>query len=78
MALGFLPALGGGIRALAETGQLSRLVDGYMRPYADAFGEVVRHYLGPLSPSESFAARQYLVARKEYPPVGQLLSDLGL
>lgn len=41
MAVGFLPALGGGIRALAETGQLSRLVDGYMRPYADAFGEVV-------------------------------------
>ena len=41
MTIGFLPALGGGIRALAETGQLSRLVDGYMRPYADAFGEVV-------------------------------------
>ncbi len=36
MTVGFLPALGSGIRALAETGQLSRLLDGYMRPYADA------------------------------------------
>ncbi|MDO8476016.1 MAG: glycosyltransferase family 4 protein [Candidatus Rokubacteria bacterium] len=40
MAVGFLPALGSGIRALAETGQQSRLLDAYMRPYADAFGEV--------------------------------------
>jgi glycosyltransferase involved in cell wall biosynthesis len=41
MTVGFLPALGSGIRALAETGQLSRLLDGYMRPYAEAFGEVL-------------------------------------
>lgn len=40
MAVGFLPALGSGIRALAETGQQSRILDGYMRPYAEAFGEV--------------------------------------
>ena len=40
MAVGLLPALGSGIRALAETGQQLRLLDGYMRPYADAFGEV--------------------------------------
>src|SRR5512147_2808519 len=40
MAVGFMPAPGSGIRALAETGQQSRLLDGYMRPYADAFGEV--------------------------------------
>ena len=40
MTVGFLPALGSGIRALAETGQQSRLIDGYLRPYADAFGEV--------------------------------------
>jgi glycosyltransferase involved in cell wall biosynthesis len=40
MAVGFLPALGSGIRALAETGQQSRLLDGYMRPYAETFGEV--------------------------------------
>src|SRR5207249_3257910 len=41
MSIGFLPALGSGIRSLAEAGQLSRLLDGYMRPYADAFGEVL-------------------------------------
>ena len=41
MTIGFLPALGSGIRSLAEAGQLSRLLDGYMRPYADAFGEVL-------------------------------------
>jgi glycosyltransferase involved in cell wall biosynthesis len=41
MTIGFLPALGSGIRSLAQTGQLSRLLDGYMRPYADAFGEVL-------------------------------------
>lgn len=37
MRVGLLPALGGGIRALAQTGQQSRLIDGYVRPYARAF-----------------------------------------
>jgi glycosyltransferase involved in cell wall biosynthesis len=37
MRLGLLPALGGGIRALAGTGQESRLIDGYFRPYLEAF-----------------------------------------
>ncbi|MBI3105858.1 MAG: glycosyltransferase family 4 protein [Candidatus Rokubacteria bacterium] len=37
MRVGLLPALGGGIRELATTGQQSRLVDGYLRPYARAF-----------------------------------------
>jgi glycosyltransferase involved in cell wall biosynthesis len=37
MRVGLLPALGGGIRALAQTGQQSRLIDGYFRPYARAF-----------------------------------------
>ena len=41
MAVGFLPALGGGIRELAATGQAPRLVDGYLRPYAAAFGRVL-------------------------------------
>jgi glycosyltransferase involved in cell wall biosynthesis len=40
MAVGLLPALGGGIRALAETGQQSRLLDGYFRPYVRAFGDL--------------------------------------
>ncbi|HEX4994149.1 MAG TPA: glycosyltransferase, partial [Methylomirabilota bacterium] len=37
MRVGLLPALGGGIRALAQSGQQSRLIDGYFRPYLDAF-----------------------------------------
>ncbi len=37
MRVGLLPALGGGIRALAQSGQQSRLIDGYLRPYLGAF-----------------------------------------
>jgi glycosyltransferase involved in cell wall biosynthesis len=40
MRVGLLPALGGGIRALAQSGQQSRLIDGYFRPYAQAFESV--------------------------------------
>jgi glycosyltransferase involved in cell wall biosynthesis len=40
MRLGLLPALGGGIRELAQSGQVSRLVDGYFRRYAEAFDEI--------------------------------------
>lgn len=40
MRVGLLPALGGGIRALAQTGQQSRLIEGYFRPYAEAFDGV--------------------------------------
>jgi glycosyltransferase involved in cell wall biosynthesis len=40
MELGVLPALGGGIADLARTGQASRLIDGYLRPYAAAFDRV--------------------------------------
>src|SRR5204863_709750 len=34
------PAPGGGLRALAATGQARRLVEGYIRPYVRAFGRV--------------------------------------
>jgi len=37
MRVGLLPALGGGLRALAQSGQQSRLIDGYFRPYLGAF-----------------------------------------
>jgi glycosyltransferase involved in cell wall biosynthesis len=37
MEVGLLPALGSGIGQLEETGQASRLIDGYLRPYARAF-----------------------------------------
>ena len=41
MRLGLLPALGGGIRELAQSGQVSRLIDGYFRRYVEAFEEVI-------------------------------------
>jgi glycosyltransferase involved in cell wall biosynthesis len=40
MELGLLPALGGGIAELRQTGQASRLVQGYLAPYARAFERV--------------------------------------
>ena len=60
--VGFLPALGSGLRALAETGQQSRLVEGYMRPYAEAFGEVL--YFSYLPESlEEFTSDRWLLDR---------------
>ena len=40
MNVGLLPALGGSIASLRASGQDSRLVDGYLRPYARAFERV--------------------------------------
>lgn len=40
MIIGMLPALGGGLRALAASGQAPRLVEGYFRPYVAAFGRI--------------------------------------
>jgi len=40
LTVGLLPALGGGLGALAETGQHARLIDGYLRPYAAAFARL--------------------------------------
>jgi glycosyltransferase involved in cell wall biosynthesis len=40
MELGLLPALGSGLAELARTGQASRLVEGYLEPYARAFDRV--------------------------------------
>ncbi len=40
MVLGLLPAIRGGLGELAKTGQHSRLIEGYLRPYARAFGEI--------------------------------------
>ena len=40
MELGLLPALGSGIGELARTGQATRLIEGYLRPYARAFERV--------------------------------------
>lgn len=40
MVLGLLPSIRDGLGALAATGQHSRLIDGYLKPYARAFDEV--------------------------------------
>ncbi len=40
MIVGLLPAIRGGLGELAQTGQHSRLIDGYLTPYARAFGDV--------------------------------------
>jgi len=40
MELGLLPALGSGIGELERTGQASRLIEGYLEPYARAFFRV--------------------------------------
>ncbi len=40
MVLGLLPSIRGGLGELAKTGQHSRLIDGYLKPYARAFEEV--------------------------------------
>jgi len=40
MELGLLPALGSGIGDLQRTGQASRLIEGYLEPYASAFSRV--------------------------------------
>jgi glycosyltransferase involved in cell wall biosynthesis len=37
--LGLLPEIRGGLGELARTGQLSRFIDGYLRPYARVFDE---------------------------------------
>jgi glycosyltransferase involved in cell wall biosynthesis len=73
MTIGFLPALGSGIRSLAQTGQLSRLLDGYMRPYADAFGEVL--YFSYLPESlEEFTSDPALLRRVRVIAPGQAMS----
>lgn len=47
VTLGLLPALGGSIASLRASGQDSRLIDGYVRPYARAFGRVTYFSYAP-------------------------------
>ena len=72
MTVGLLPALGSGIRALAETGQQSRLIDGYMRPYADAFGEVLYFSYLPESLGEFTSERALLDRVRVVAPEGPM------
>jgi glycosyltransferase involved in cell wall biosynthesis len=62
LVLGLLPAIRGGLGELAKTGQDSRLIDGYLRPYAAVFGEV--RYFSYLDESlEAYTADPDLLAR---------------
>jgi glycosyltransferase involved in cell wall biosynthesis len=62
MILGLLPAIRGGLGELARTGQHTRLLDGYLVPYARAFGEV--RYFSYLDESlASFTTDAELLAR---------------
>jgi glycosyltransferase involved in cell wall biosynthesis len=69
MIVGLLPAVRDGLGALARTGQHSRLIDGYLRPYARAFDEL--RYFSYLDESlDSFTADRELLARARVFPGG--------
>ncbi|MBI2156807.1 MAG: hypothetical protein HYU26_07880, partial [Candidatus Rokubacteria bacterium] len=72
MTIGLLPALGGGIRELATTGQASRLVDGYLRPYAAAFGRLVYFSYLPETLAEFTADARVLAAVRVLGPARRL------
>lgn len=62
LVLGLLPSIRGGLGELAKTGQDSRLIDGYLRPYAAAFEEV--RYFSYLDESlDAYVADPELLAR---------------
>jgi glycosyltransferase involved in cell wall biosynthesis len=69
MIVGLLPAIRGGLGELAQTGQHSRLIDGYLAPYARAFGDV--RYFSYLDESiASFTQDHELLARVRLLPGG--------
>ena len=69
MVLGLLPSIRGGLGELAKTGQHSRLIDGYLRPYARAFDEV--RYFSYLAESlEAYTTEAELRARVRLFPGG--------
>ena len=69
MIVGLLPAIRGGLGELAQTGQHSRLIDGYLTPYARAFGDV--RYFSYLDESlSSFTGDHELLSRVRLLPGG--------
>jgi glycosyltransferase involved in cell wall biosynthesis len=62
LVLGLLPSIRGGLAELAKTGQDSRLIDGYLRPYAAAFDEV-RYFSYLNERLEAYVADPDLLAR---------------
>jgi glycosyltransferase involved in cell wall biosynthesis len=72
MRVGLLPALGGGIRALARTGQQSRLIDGYFRPYLSAFNDLDYFSYLPESLAEFTEDAALLAGVRVHAPAGPL------
>src|SRR5437867_4215874 len=69
MVLGLLPAIRGGLGELAKTGQHTRLIDGYLTPYAHAFDEVL--YFSYLTESlDAYTSDSDLAARVRLLPGG--------
>ncbi len=78
MIVGLLPAIRGGLGELAKSGQHSRLVDGYLKPYARAFDEV-RYFsylderLGDWTSDAEVLARVTLIPGRGHPWAQTLL-----
>jgi glycosyltransferase involved in cell wall biosynthesis len=73
MILGLLPSIRGGLGEAARTGQHTRLVDGYLRPYAAAFDEVryfsyLRERLDDYTTDAAVLARTRLIAGRGWHP----------
>jgi glycosyltransferase involved in cell wall biosynthesis len=73
MVLGLLPAIRGGLGELAQTGQHTRLIDGYLTPYARAFDEVLyfsylAESLGAYTTDRDLAARVRLLPGGRWHP----------
>lgn len=72
MAVGLLPALGSGLGEMRQTGQESRLMDGYFRPYARAFGELRYFSYLPESLHEFTEDRELLDCVRVFAPAGPM------
>jgi len=71
--LGLLPEIRGGLGVLAQTGQHTRFIDGYLRPYARAFDEVRyfsyrRETLADFTTDAELAGRVRVVAGATWHP----------
>jgi glycosyltransferase involved in cell wall biosynthesis len=67
MILGLLPSIRGGLGEAARTGQHTRLIDGYFRPYAAAFDEV-RYFSYLQERLEDYTSDPALLARVRLVP----------
>lgn len=73
MVLGLLPEIRGGISGLAKTGQHSRFLTGYLKPYARSFDEVryfsyLRESLRPYTDDPELLARVHVLPGGRWHP----------